>query len=653
MSVNVSFFVLGVKLMGKINIILLDVDGRKVNVDSEITFYDLIKQYDSGLAEQALAVKTQNFKKDLFDKPQEGDRIEVITYQSKEGKKIFFHSSSHILAQAVQELYPGTRIAIGPAIEEGFYYDFDSDHTFSPEDFMVIEKKMKELVKKNIPLQKKILKKEDAVRLFEQKGEVYKVELLKEIPEEWVTVYQQGDFIDLCRGPHVPSTRKIKAFKLLSVAGAYWRGDEKNKMLQRIYGISFDSQEALDNYLQLLEEAKRRDHRKIGKDLDLYSFHDEGIGFAFFHPRGMIIRNLLEDYWREEHRKRGYQEIKTPIILNKSLWMQSGHWDHYKENMYFTKIDDQDFAVKPMNCPGGVLIYKNRLHSYKEFPLRIAELGLVHRHELSGVLHGLFRVRSFTQDDAHIYMMPSQIIEEVQNLIDFEGFFYQTFGFDYHIELSTKPENAMGSDEVWDKAINNLKSALDDKGISYKINEGDGAFYGPKIDFHLKDCLGRNWQCGTIQLDFLMPEKFDLYYINPQGEKERPVMLHRTIMGSLERFIGILIEQFAGALPTWIAPVQVKLLPIADRHIEYGKNLVKILTEQNIRVELDENNEKIGAKIRKAEMQKIPYMLIFGDQEVANSSVNIRKRGKGDLGAAAIEQYISLINEEIREKSLP
>ncbi|MDD3656446.1 MAG: threonine--tRNA ligase [Atribacterota bacterium] len=639
--------------MGKINIILLDVDGRKVNVDSEITFYDLIKQYDSGLAEQALAVKTQNFKKDLFDKPQEGDRIEVITYQSKEGKKIFFHSSSHILAQAVQELYPGTRIAIGPAIEEGFYYDFDSDHTFSPEDFMVIEKKMKELVKKNIPLQKKILKKEDAVRLFEQKGEVYKVELLKEIPEEWVTVYQQGDFIDLCRGPHVPSTRKIKAFKLLSVAGAYWRGDEKNKMLQRIYGISFDSQEALDNYLQLLEEAKRRDHRKIGKDLDLYSFHDEGIGFAFFHPRGMIIRNLLEDYWREEHRKRGYQEIKTPIILNKSLWMQSGHWDHYKENMYFTKIDDQDFAVKPMNCPGGVLIYKNRLHSYKEFPLRIAELGLVHRHELSGVLHGLFRVRSFTQDDAHIYMMPSQIIEEVQNLIDFEGFFYQTFGFDYHIELSTKPENAMGSDEVWDKAINNLKSALDDKGISYKINEGDGAFYGPKIDFHLKDCLGRNWQCGTIQLDFLMPEKFDLYYINPQGEKERPVMLHRTIMGSLERFIGILIEQFAGALPTWIAPVQVKLLPIADRHIEYGKNLVKILTEQNIRVELDENNEKIGAKIRKAEMQKIPYMLIFGDQEVANSSVNIRKRGKGDLGAAAIEQYISLINEEIREKSLP
>jgi len=637
--------------MGKINIILWD--ERKVNVGSELTFYDLIKQYDSRLAEQALAVKTQNVKKDLFDKPEDGDRLEVITYQSKEGKEIFFHSTSHIMAEAVQELFPGTKIAIGPAIEEGFYYDFDSEHTFSPEDFIIIEKKMKELVKKNIPLQKKILKKEDAVHLFEQKGEVYKVELLKEILEEWVTVYQQGDFIDLCRGPHVPSTGKIKAFKLLSVAGAYWHGDEKNKMLQRIYGISFDSKEALDNYLQLLEEAKKRDHRKIGKDLDLYSFHDEGIGFPFFHPKGMIIRNLLEDYWREEHRKRGYQEIKTPIILNKSLWMQSGHWDHYKENMYFTKIDEQDFAVKPMNCPGGILIYKSRLHSYREFPLRLAELGLVHRHELSGVLHGLFRVRSFTQDDAHIYMMPSQIIEEVQNLIDFEGFFYQTFGFDYHIELSTKPEHAMGSDEVWDKAINNLKSALDDKGISYKTNEGDGAFYGPKIDFHLKDCLGRNWQCGTIQLDFLMPEKFDLYYINPQGEKERPVMLHRTIMGSLERFIGILIEQFAGALPTWLAPVQVKLLPIADRHIEYGRKLEKIIFEQDIRVELDENNEKIGAKIRKAEMQKIPYMLIFGDQEVANSSVNIRKRGKGDLGAAAIEQYISLINEEIREKSLP
>ncbi len=635
--------------MREINLILWD--GRKVKVDSGLTFFDVMKQYNPELAEEALAVKVGNIKKDLFDKPENGDSLEIITYQSKEGKEIFFHSSSHIMAEAVQELYPGTKIAIGPAIEEGFYYDFDSEHSFSPEDLKIIEKKMKELVRKNLPFQKKILKKEEAIELFKKKGEIYKVELLEDIQEDRVTIYQQGEFIDLCRGPHIPSTGKIRAFKLLSVAGAYWRGDEKNKMLQRIYGIAFDSQVALDDYLHFLEEAKRRDHRKIGKELDLYSFHEEGIGFPFFHPKGMVIRNSLEEYWREEHRKRGYQEIKTPIILNKSLWMQSGHWDHYKENMYFTKIDEQDFAVKPMNCPGGILIYKSRLHSYKEFPLRIAELGLVHRHELSGVLHGLIRVRSFTQDDAHIYMTPLQIKEEVQNLIDFECLFYQTFGFDYNIELSTKPENAMGSDEVWDRAINNLKGALEEKGISYKINEGDGAFYGPKIDFHLKDCLGRSWQCGTIQLDFLMPEKFDLYYINSQGEKERPVMLHRTIMGSLERFIGILVEQFAGALPTWLAPVQVKLLPIADRHIEYGQKLEKELFEHNIRVELDENNEKIGAKIRKAEVQKIPYMLVFGDQEEANNSVKIRKRGKGDLGEASLEQFISQIKKEIDEKS--
>jgi len=637
--------------MGKVNVFLGD--NKKFNIDSELTFYELIKQYDQKLAQEALAVKVNNdVKKDLSDKPEEGDRIEIITFQSKEGKEIFFHSSSHIMAQAVQELYPGTKIAIGPAIEEGFYYDFDSEHIFSPDDFEAIEKKMKEIVKRNLPFQKRILRKEEAINLFEQKGETYKVELLNEIPQEVVTIYQQGDFIDLCRGPHVPFTGKIKAFKLLTVAGAYWRGDEKNKMLQRIYGISFDSKEALNNYLHLLEEAKRRDHRKIGKELDLFSFHEEGIGFPFFHPKGMIIRNLLEDFWREEHREKGYQEIKTPIILNKSLWIQSGHWDHYKENMYFTKIDNQDFAVKPMNCPGGILIYKSRIHSYKELPLRLAELGLVHRHELSGVLHGLFRVRSFTQDDAHIYMRPSQIKEEVQNLIDFECSFYQTFGFDYHMELSTKPENAMGSDEVWDRAVNSLKSALDDKGISYKINEGEGAFYGPKIDFHLRDCLGRSWQCGTIQLDFLMPEQFDLYYINSQGEKKRPVMLHRTIMGSLERFIGILIEQFAGSLPIWLAPVQVRLLPIADRHLDYGRKLEKILLEQRIRVELDEDNEKIGSKIRKAELEKIPYMLIFGDQEISNDSINIRKRGEGDQGASSLEQFITQIKREIEEKTL-
>ena len=646
-----GFFVLGECSMGEISIFLWD--DRKVNINAGVTFYELIKQFDSRLAQEALAVNINGVKKDLLEKPQDQDKIEVITYQSEEGKEIFFHSSSHIMAQAVQELYPGTKIAIGPAIEEGFYYDFDSEHTFSPEDFPLIEKKMKELIKRNLAFQKKTLSKEEAIDLFRERKEVYKVELLQEISDNLVTIYQQGDFVDLCRGPHIPSTKRIKAFKLLSVAGAYWHGDEKNKMLQRIYGISFDSKNALEKYLHLLEEAKRRDHRKIGKELDLFSFHEEGVGFPFFHPKGMIIRNLLEDYWREEHRKRGYQEIKTPIILNKALWVQSGHWDHYQENMYFTKIDDEDFAVKPMNCPGGILVYKSRLHSYKELPLRIAELGLVHRHELSGVLHGLFRVRSFTQDDAHLYMMPSQIKEEIQNLIEFEGFFYRTFGFEYDIELSTKPENAMGSNEVWDRAITNLKDALDSKGIVYKINEGDGAFYGPKIDFHLKDCLGRKWQCGTIQLDFLMPENFDLYYINAQGEKERPVMVHRTIMGSLERFIGILIEQFAGALPAWLAPIQVKLLPIAERHIEYGRKLGKILSEQNIRVELDENNEKIGAKIRKAEIQKIPYMLIFGDQEVDKKTVNIRKRSEGDTGDAPLEQFIEEINREIKLKSLP
>ena len=637
--------------MESINVILWN--EKRIKIISKSTLYDVIKENDPQLAEKALAVKVNEQIKDLRDTPEEGGKIEVLTFSSCEGKEIFFHSSSHVLAQAVQALFPDTKLAIGPAIDEGYYYDFDTEHTFTPDDFEAIEKKMKEVVKKDLPFQKKVLKKEEAVNLFKQRGEIYKLELLQDIADDEISIYQQGDFIDLCRGPHIPSTRKIKAFKLLSVAGAYWRGNEKNKMLQRIYGISFDSTEALNHYLKMLEEARRRDHRKIGKDLDLYSFQEEGIGFPFFHPKGMIIRNLLENFWREEHLKQEYQEIKTPIILSKSLWTQSGHWDHYKENMYFTKIDDQDFAVKPMNCPGGILVYKNRLHSYKEFPLRIAELGLVHRHELSGVLHGLFRVRSFTQDDAHIYMRPSQIKEEVQKLIDFEGFFYRTFGFDYHIELSTKPQNAMGSDDIWDKATESLRNALDDMGLPYKVNLGDGAFYGPKIDFHLKDCLGRSWQCGTIQLDFLMPDKFDLYYINPRGEKKRPVMLHRTILGSLERFIGILIEQFAGCLPAWIAPIQVRLLPIADRHIPYGKKIKKLLSDQNIRVELDENNEKIGAKIRNAEMQKIPYMLIFGDKEISEESVDVRKQGKGDFGLSTINQFIVQINREIHEKSLP
>ncbi|MDD4363615.1 MAG: threonine--tRNA ligase [Atribacterota bacterium] len=627
-------------------------DNEKVNIENEVTYYDVIKQKDDKKAKKALAVKASGIKKDLFDKVADGDVIEIINFDSPEGKEIFFHSSSHVMAQAIQDLFPETKLAIGPAIEEGFYYDIESDHTFTPEDFMLIEKKMKEIVKKNLPFNKKILKKEQAFELFKKRGEKYKLELIKDISDDTISIYEQGDFIDLCRGPHLPNTGKIKAFKLLSVAGAYWRGSEKNKMLQRIYGISFESKEELNNYLKMIEEAKRRDHRKLGKELDLYSFQEEGVGFPFFHPKGMIIRNLLEAFWREEHFKQGYHEIKTPIVLNKKLWQQSGHWDHYKENMYFTKIDDQDYAIKPMNCPGGILVYKNRLHSYKEFPLRIAELGLVHRHELSGVLHGLFRVRSFTQDDAHIYMMPEQVKQEVQNLIDLESYFYKTFGFNYHIELSTKPEKAMGTDETWERAINNLKEALDEKGINYKINEGDGAFYGPKIDFHLKDCIGRSWQCGTIQLDFQMPELFDLYYINQKGEKERPVMIHRTVLGSLERFIAILIEQFAGSLPIWISPIQVRLLPIADRHMEYGKKIKETLLKHGIRVELDENNDKIGAKIRNAEIQKIPYMLIFGDKEIEDKTVNVRSQGKGDLGSSVLDSFILKITEEINKKSI-
>ena len=646
-----GFFIFGRYVMGNVKTIFWK--NQKIQVDENATAYDIAKAIDPSLAKKALAVKLNDVKKDLSVIPKDKDRIDIITFESKEGKEIFFHSTSHIMAQAVKILFPDTKIAIGPAIDEGFYYDFDTEHIFSPDDFKKIEKKMKEIVKKNMPFQSEKISKQEAVDLFKEKGEKYKLELLDDIDDEQVSIYRLGNFVDLCRGPHIPSTGKVKAFKLKSVAGAYWRENEKNKMLQRIYGISFDSREALDHYLKMLSEAKKRDHRKIGKDLDLFSFQEEGIGFPFFHPKGMIIRNMLEKFWREEHRKQGYQEIKTPIILNKNLWTQSGHWDHYKENMYFTKIDNQDFAIKPMNCPGGILVYKNGLHSYKEFPLRIAELGLVHRHELSGVLHGLFRVRSFTQDDAHIYMMPSQIKDEVQKLIELEDYFYRTFGFEYHLELSTKPEDAMGSDDVWDKATNGLREALEDKGIDYRINEGDGAFYGPKIDFHLKDCLGRNWQCGTIQLDFLMPEKFDLYYIDNKGEKKRPVMLHRTILGSLERFLGILIEHFAGVLPLWIAPVQIRILPIADRHNEYGQEIQKMLIEKGIRCELDNNNEKIGAKIRNAELLKTPYMLIIGDKEIKERTVGVRKHGHGDLGSSSLAKFIEKLTGEIDKKELP
>jgi len=631
---------------------ILLMDGSEIKLKEGATLYDAAVKISPRLGKEALAGIVNGEKRDLNYLLENDDKIEIITFDSPEGKEIFHHSTSHIMAQAVKKLFPKAKFAIGPAIKDGFYYDFEVDRPFTPEDLIAIEKKMKEITEKDFPFKKTEITKKEAEKIFAEKNAIYKLELLNDITDDKVSLYQQGDFMDLCRGPHIPSTKKLKAFKLLSIAGAYWRGSEKNKMLQRIYGTSFNKKSALDDYLKLMEEAKKRDHRKIGKSLKLFSFHEEGVGFPFFHPKGMVLRNILEDYWKEEHQKAGYTEVKTPIILNKSLWIQSGHWDHYKENMYFTKIDEEDYAIKPMNCPGGILIYKCGLHSYRDLPLRMGELGLVHRHELSGVLHGLFRVRCFTQDDAHIFMTPEQIKDEIKGVIDLTDRIYKTFGFDYRVELSTKPENAMGSDEIWEKATNSLEETLIEKKINYTINEGDGAFYGPKIDFHLEDCIGRNWQCGTIQIDFNMPEKFDLYYINKAGEKERPVMLHRTILGSIERFIGILIENYAGAFPLWLAPVQVKLLPIADRHIDYGKKIVKILKENNIRVEFDEINDKIGAKIRKAEMEKIPYMLIFGDKELENNVVSVRKRGEGDLGKMKIEKFVKDRLKEIKDKKL-
>lgn len=637
--------------MSRIKVILLD--GSEVELNKDATLYDAALKISQKFAKEAIAGIVNGVKKDLNYTLKNNDRIEILTFASPEGKEVYYHSTSHIMAQAVKELFPQAKLAIGPAIKDGFYYDFDLDRSFTPEDMVVIEKKMEEIIDRNLPLKRIEVSREEANKLFEERKEDYKVELLRDLQDDMVTLYQQGDYIDLCRGPHIASTGKIKAFKLLSIAGAYWRGNEKNKMLQRIYGISFDKKSELDNYLRLIEEAKKRDHRKLGKELELFSMHDEGVGFPFFHPKGMVLRNILEDYWKEEHYKSGYTEVKTPIILNKSLWMKSGHWDHYKENMYFTKIDEEDYAIKPMNCPGGILIYKCTLHSYRDLPLRMGELGLVHRHELSGVLHGLFRVRCFTQDDAHIFMTPEQIKDEIKGVIDLTDRIYKTFGFSYHVELSTKPENAMGSDEIWEMATNSLEEALIDKKINYVVNEGNGAFYGPKIDFHLKDCIGRSWQCGTIQLDFIMPEKFDLFFINKEGDKEKPVMLHRTILGSMERFIGILIENFAGAFPLWLAPVQVKLLPIADRHIKYGKDIIKKLTKYNIRVELDEVNDKIGAKIRKTELEKIPYMLIFGDKELEEGLVSVRKRGKGDLGRIKIAKFVENVLKEIKDKKLP
>jgi len=628
-------------------------DGSIIEFNEGITAMEVAEKISAGLARAALACEVDGIVRDLSYKLNNDCKLNILTFEDEGGRDAYRHTTSHIMAQAVKRLYPSTKLAIGPAIDTGFYYDFDSEKPFSVEDFEKIEAEMAKIIKEDYPVERFTLPREEAIKFMEERGEIYKVELIRELPEDAeISFYKQGEFIDLCAGPHVPSTGKIKAFKLLSVAGAYWRGNEKNKMLQRIYGTSFPKKNQLDEYLFRLEEAKKRDHRKIGKELDLFDIMEEGPGFPFFLPKGMVIRNVLEDFWRKEHRKRGYQEIKTPIILNEELWHQSGHWDHYKENMYFTKIDEENYAIKPMNCPGGMLVYKRKLHSYRDLPERVAELGLVHRHELSGTLHGLMRVRCFTQDDAHIFMTPEQIKDEVQGVIKLVDYIYSTFGFKYSVELSTRPENSMGTEEQWETATNALREAMESLGMDYKVNEGDGAFYGPKIDFHLEDSLGRTWQCGTIQLDFQMPERFDLTYVGPDGEKHRPVMLHRAIFGSIERFIAILTEHFAGAFPVWLAPVQVKILPIAEKHFEYAAKVQKLLEEKELRTELDLRNEKIGYKIREAQLEKIPYMLVIGDKEVEKGEVAVRSRKEGDLGPMALDKFMEKILNEVNDKVL-
>ena len=628
-------------------------DGAVREVADGTTVLDFVKSFSNSLAKKALACKIDGETQDLKTPLTGEHRVEILTGEDADGLRTLRHSASHVLAQAIKHIYGDDKVqlAIGPSIDNGFYYDIDMEHQLTPADLTKIEKEMKHIVKENLPIERHEVTRAEALDYFTKKGEKYKVELINDLPEgEMITMYTQGDFTDLCAGPHVVSTGKIKALKLQSIAGAYWRGDEKNKMLQRVYGTAFEKQADLDAYLKMLEEAAKRDHRKLGKELDLFSLHEEGPGFPFFHPNGMVIRNELINYWREVHRKYGYQEIKTPMILNRKLWETSGHWDHYKENMYFTKIDGEDYAIKPMNCPGGMLVYLTHQHSYRDFPLRLGELGLVHRHELSGALHGLMRVRNFTQDDAHIFVLPNQIEGEIQKIIDLFDEVYSTFGLSYHAELSTRPDDSMGSDEVWETATAALKNALEHRGLKYVVNEGDGAFYGPKIDFHLTDSIGRTWQCGTIQLDMLMPEKFQLTYVGEDGQKHRPVMMHRVVYGSIERFIGILIENYAGAFPTWLAPVQVKILPISDKFMDYAYELKKKMFDLGIRVEVDDRNEKIGYKIREAQVKKVPYSIIVGESELENKNISVRKRREKDTVTMDVDAFIAQVLKEIKTR---
>ncbi len=600
-----------------------------------------------GLGESSVAARSDGEPVDITAVIEKDSFIEPISSSSQEGLDILRHSTSHLMAQAVQRLFPGTRLGIGPSIQDGFYYDMEVAGTLTEEDLPRIEDEMRRIASEDIPVERLLLPREKAMALFRERDAVYKLELVSEIPDEFISIYRQGEFADLCRGPHVVSTSRLKHFKLLSVAGAYWRGDEKNIMLTRVYGTAFDTAEALQDYINRVEEAKRRDHRKLGKELDLFSIQEEGPGFPFFHPKGTVVINRLVEFWRAEHARRGYSEIRTPLILDQELWVRSGHWDHYRENMYFTEIDGRPFAVKPMNCPGGILVYKSRIRSYRDFPMRVAELGTVHRHERSGVLHGLMRVRSFTQDDAHLYVTPGQIKQEIIGIMDLVRFIYKdVFGFSYRVELSTRPEKAMGDPIMWEKAEKALQEALEEFGVPFRLNPGDGAFYGPKIDFHLEDCIGRTWQCGTIQLDFQMPEKFDMTYIGPDGSEHRPVMLHRTILGSLERFMGILIEHYAGAFPFWLSPVQVRIVPVKEEHAPYATEVESRLKGLGYRVEKDARDEKLGKKIRDAQVEKIPYMVVIGSREVENVTLSVRDRAAGDLGTMDLSAFEVLLQRQ-------
>ena len=636
--------------MADVKIILPD--GSAKEYAAGTTLGEAVKQLSNSLAKKVLAANVNGELTDLREELVDGSEVAFLTFEEDGGKHTLRHTASHILAQAVKRLWPEAKLAIGPAIDKGFYYDIDMEHTLTPEDLGKIEKEMSRIVKENLPITKSVMSRQEAIEFFKSKNEDYKVELIEDLPEDAViSCYAQGDFIDLCAGPHVASTGKVKAFKLQSIAGAYWRGDEKNKMLQRIYGTAFEKKEELDAYLHMLEEAAKRDHRKLGKELGLFVIKEEGPGFPFFLPKGMALRNELENFWREVHHDFEYDEIRTPIILNKHLWETSGHWDHYRENMYTTIIDDEEYAIKPMNCPGGILVYQNEMHSYRDLPLRYAELGLVHRHELSGALHGLFRVRAFTQDDAHVFMLPEQMQSELMKVIELFDRIYSQFGLKYHVELSTKPDNAMGDDAIWEAATEALRNAIEAKGIDYVINPGDGAFYGPKLDYHIEDSLGRTWQCGTIQLDMNLPERFNVEYIGEDGQKHRTIMIHRACFGSMERFIGILTEHYAGAFPTWMAPVQVKVLPITEKHVEYANELAKQMRHDYVRVEVDDRNEKIGYKIRQAQMEKVPYMLVVGDKEMEDNSVNVRKHGGDELGTVPFDEFFNSIKIEIKERN--